>query len=523
MKFRSVQALFISLAALSLTGSISLKAKAQTVSDEDSVLSEQLNISEVIEHCYIPDTEGLQDNQQVSGLTVVPAEDDASHLAVTYDIVDAEGNVLRSVSADYGYVVDAETEQLQLYTRDLTYEYTNAEGQVVSISKEDAERLGGQVEVANYWTIDGYYVPTYLDEGRYVGKHSVLFYTRNGATKAGQEYVEDQYYGNPEIYKADVEFADDWGSLFWLPSLSYITTGTYSATYNKVEDMGGYWLLDEVKDDRYSSKEEAIRAAIMQARTYHGAYTIDADESRLVTEYIAEYAKVYQYYKNVGDAIWSESIPAIKEKLAKLKTPQTPEEEVQKEELEKQLEDAEKKYDEVQEIIQSIEENVPEVKEQVVSEEVAQESSVETKVEVKSEAVVSEPENKQSEEKQEQVEAEPEEIIEEELSEEIEEPEDKEERQVVIQSAHTDNGGSGDSGAAASGENTPVIEEPQDEAIDSVTITDEEAPLAVTMAGLIARGKWFAALGGASAAGAGVAVFEVKRRAAAKIIDKLNQ
>jgi chromosome segregation ATPase len=56
-----------------------------------------------------------------------------------------------------------------------------------------------------------------------------------------------------------------------------------------------------------------------------------------------------------------------------------------------------------------------------------------------------------------------------------------------------------------------------------VTIEEKETPLAITLAGLLQHGKWFAGLAGVFAAGAGVGVFEVKRRAATKIIDKLNQ
>ncbi|MBR5635590.1 MAG: hypothetical protein IKW81_01500, partial [Pseudobutyrivibrio sp.] len=59
---------------------------------------------------------------------------------------------------------------------------------------------------------------------------------------------------------------------------------------------------------------------------------------------------------------------------------------------------------------------------------------------------------------------------------------------------------------------------------ETITIPEEEeVPLAITLAGVLEHGKWFAGLAGVGAAGGGVAVFEAKRRAAAKIIDKLNQ
>ena len=51
----------------------------------------------------------------------------------------------------------------------------------------------------------------------------------------------------------------------------------------------------------------------------------------------------------------------------------------------------------------------------------------------------------------------------------------------------------------------------------------EEKPEAITFKGLLERGKWFVGLAGVSSAGAGVAAFEAKRRAAIKLLDKLNQ
>ncbi len=107
-----------------------------------------------------------------------------------------------------------------------------------------------------------------------------------------------------------------------------------------------------------------------------------------------------------------------------------------------------------------------------------------------------------------------EEIPEEELLEEV-----PEEAPVV---SHQ----SAESGSASgSGDVTEEVQpQPQPEMPpQTVTIQDEEAPKGVTLAGIMERGKWFVALGGVSVAGAGVGVLEAKRRAAMKILDKLNQ
>ena len=56
-----------------------------------------------------------------------------------------------------------------------------------------------------------------------------------------------------------------------------------------------------------------------------------------------------------------------------------------------------------------------------------------------------------------------------------------------------------------------------------VAIEEENPPLAITSAGVLQHVIWFACLAIVLVAGAGISIFEVKKRAAAKIIDKLNQ
>ena len=63
-------------------------------------------------------------------------------------------------------------------------------------------------------------------------------------------------------------------------------------------------------------------------------------------------------------------------------------------------------------------------------------------------------------------------------------------------------------------------EEEIEEILEESTEEEEET---ITMAGIMARGKWFVGLAGASTAGAGVVALEAKRRAAIKLLDKLNQ
>ena len=107
-----------------------------------------------------------------------------------------------------------------------------------------------------------------------------------------------------------------------------------------------------------------------------------------------------------------------------------------------------------------------------------------------------------------------EEIPEEELLEEV-----PEEAPIVSHQSAESGSTSGSGDVAEEVQPQPEPELPP----QTVTIQDEEAPKGVTLAGIMERGKWFVALGGVSVAGAGVGVLEAKRRAAMKILDKLNQ
>ncbi len=104
----------------------------------------------------------------------------------------------------------------------------------------------------------------------------------------------------------------------------------------------------------------------------------------------------------------------------------------------------------------------------------------------------------------------------------VEEPVEQEETttsESSNDSGKSSQGGSGSSALADSIE-TEIPAEPESE---TTTIVDEPTPEGITVAGIMARGKWFVALGGVSIAGVGVGLVEFKRRAAMKIIDKLNQ
>lgn len=95
-----------------------------------------------------------------------------------------------------------------------------------------------------------------------------------------------------------------------------------------------------------------------------------------------------------------------------------------------------------------------------------------------------------------------------------------------ISVAYTNPGEAGNNDAQVKSKSKPKYINPKNVPTvpgNIVKIGDEATPLAITLAGMIQHAKWFIALGGVSLAGGIVGIFEVKRRAAAKIIDKLNQ
>ena len=97
---------------------------------------------------------------------------------------------------------------------------------------------------------------------------------------------------------------------------------------------------------------------------------------------------------------------------------------------------------------------------------------------------------------------------------------------TVITTNNINNSIGGNAGGNGDGANNPgeISDTPEEITEGPVaTIPDEETPRAITIAGILARGKWFIGLAGVSTAGIGVAVLEAKHRAAIKLLDKLNQ
>ncbi len=510
----------------------------------------------VLQYYYIPQAEKLSEGQVISDFKMVPSEKDSSVMQVTYSVMDSSNNVLRTVNADYGYTVDSEDGQVKLFTKDLVYQYTNSDGTVATISKEEAEKLNGKIEIDNYWTVSGYYVPTYVDNYVYEGTRSIITHTKDSAMLAGKRYVVEMYSDPKVYYKQSIRFYSDWKVDRRLLGLEYITTGSFSARYNKVKDKGGYAISTDASSAHYSSDKEAYEAAyryaMAQAQNEQGAAYIDESESHFDTHYVVKYADIVDKYINNGDAVWNSTasgyvsyIDTIRTKLSTyrhlLEAVSNAKEEYriakQKTEeikakidaldggsdvisaaklagLELQLGKAENNLSEAKSNLEDAQKSLIKVKEIYNLRFNRANNSVDV-------GVV--PVNSVSEDN----------LAVEEIKDEVPEDDDEKKKAKKKSVANSDDGYYYYSNATE--ENNYVATQPgqgdvlqeempvEDPAVgETIFIPDEETPLAITADGILQHAKWFVGLAGVSAAGAGVALAEAKRRAAAKIIDKLN-
>ena len=480
--------------------------------------------------------------------------------------------------------------------KELVYQYTDADGQIVQVTEEEAEALNGQVEIADYWTVDGSYVPRYIDYMRYTGTRDAKRYSSKGAQQSGKEYVLDKYENNNDYYKTSIQFNDDWDIDKDSKTRTYETTGTFTAAYNKSSEKNGYAVSDAVKEEHFASESAAVGAVINEARTLHGAATIDEQESKLVSTNIKEFSQIVKNYVYLGgdEAAYKmlladaeqaksqleaarEKVQTIKDKLDSIKEDDSLLALVQVTFLEARLETATNSYNQAKDNLNVANKNLQDAKaiyankyQQIPEAPVPADSSQEEKQPDEGVSEVTVPEEITSDEKETDNQ-----LIEDiDALEELDEK-DSETKKVVVNEKSTSN----DSSYSHSSENTSIIKLPSSEdtneivennelvltdifpffnanndgnngqkssnsgnsqesvpqmpsivevpapqADETITIPDAATPKDITVNGLIQHRKWFVGLAGVSAVGGvGIGIFEFKRRAIAKILDKLNQ
>lgn len=584
--------------AVTTTGGAAEDSAAAVVALENEELTEEEAASIVDEASTSVETAGgvLQAagekyNNLVSEYDNAKAEYEAAVLAYATERAATQD----SLGEAQQNLLDAEARLTELErqieaAKELVYEYTDAKGQTVRLTEEEALKLDGQIEINSYWTIDGTYVPRYTDYMRYTGTRGTIFYNERSAIESGMEYVVDSYDNNKNYYKTYIVFNDDWKATRPTRGGSYETTGTFTASYNKVSERKGVSVSNEVKDSHYKSEADAVSAVEKEAAS-RGASGIDKDDSRLVSTYIQRYASILKKYiyssgdeqaynKLLSDVEQAradyntskEKVASLQDKLDNLKDDNSILALVQVTYLETRLEKATASYNQAKDNLAEANKNLEAAQSIYESRFAPADSSKEP---TDSTPTPAPSESQSPSEAVEVPEAtlpeEPEQTEETDKLLDITDLEDLEKTQTssetnVIRSAGRNsinlpeffeapmaiedpveeinpiqsivpellpflntNDGNGNSGGTSSGSDgttseDTVTEDAQDTINELVQIPDAATPKDITVDGLKEHKKWFVGLAGVSAAGAmGIGLFESKRRAIAKILDKLNQ
>ncbi|MBR5951951.1 MAG: hypothetical protein IKZ85_01605, partial [Pseudobutyrivibrio sp.] len=145
------------------TGLLSIRNGANGGRGGTNALAIDKYISTVVEYYYIPETEKISDGQSVSNFCMYDSEEDG-YVTVEYDVVDEDGETLRTGAAEYKYEIDDETGEIKISTREKVFHYTNKDGEEIYISKDDAERLSPDnlIEIDNYYSLSGSFALRYV-------------------------------------------------------------------------------------------------------------------------------------------------------------------------------------------------------------------------------------------------------------------------------------------------------------------------------------------------------------------------
>ena len=451
----------------------------------------------VLQNYYIPSTEELEDGQKISNFTSVASEDGAEYIHVSYDIVDSEGKVLRTINADYGYEIDSNSGQIQLYTRELTYQYNDSNGNPVVLAKDQAEKLNNTVVIGKET-----YIPLFKLDGKYEGARPIEKASRKASIAQGKEYVKNRYTPDREEYKVDVQFNDDWDASLRLLGLQWVTEGTYTATvYSRLDEKfsntGSPLWMDDSKD--YTSYISNVRAKVTAYDNLIKSVTDARTQYKDASNKVADIQKRLESLEQGGTLISATNMVR----------------------LEMQLNSAKETYSMAKDNLTKAKNALAEAKDIFTSRFPAlakpqgQTQSQNDSVEVQEFYPVS------------QLIA-LEDVIEEEL---VEEPNTLPIIQTngtvhaSVQDTNSENtvGGISAAGSQSLDDASEVESKIDTPPTEVIQIPEDETPLGITLSGIMERGKWFIGLAGVSVAAGGVAILEVKRHAAAKIIDKLNQ
>lgn len=548
------------------------------VAADDNKADAASYVETIVKYYYVPKQE-LSDGQHIADFTV--GENNGDYISISYNVVDDAGNILRNVTADYGYTIDKATGEISIFDNKLYYEYTNADGQVVRLTKEEAANLeNNRIEIGKYWTATGAYIPRYEEQAVYQGFIPFFNYSDAKAIAQGKEEIESLYATSPWHYNANADFVEGTKTPLLVSyalnikyNVSYDQVETYYIGANKIDYatlvdqyaksgrrvisssyelrqgivryIQEYKISDDIAGTEFDSYKEAIAAVVKEAGEQYGASNIDiANSTQLAVKENTKYADVFEKHINEGAALFRSlgkdytsyitnvraqlleytrllsevsaartgyadakaKVANLQGSIEKLNNADDVATAVQLAELQAKLDKAKIKLDIAKDNLDSAKESLSEAK-LLFNKRFNTAPAVPTTNSVQEEII----------------EAIPIEETEVEKPEELEELIEENERKPVNRQNNNNNSSTSENSLSDGQSEEGNV--PSEDNIENtiITIPEEETPKAITVAGLLARGKWFIGLAGVSTAGIGVAVLEAKHRAAIKLLDKLNQ
>lgn len=535
------------------TGLLSIRNGANGGRGGTNALAIDKYISTVVEYYYIPETEKISDGQSVSNFCMYDSEEDG-YVTVEYDVVDEDGETLRTGAAEYKYEIDDETGEIKISTREKVFHYTNKDGEEVYISKDDAERLSPDnlIEIDNYYSLSGSFALRYVSHlmfnRDYQGNEEDYRTIDPITIQDGIDHWKNVYtsYENGEVFSnVFVDFVSGTKSY---NGNTISVESKYDVFYNVAGEH--FFIPERYTDRRYNSEAEAAATLDEYVAVRGDGAIVDylasrdilkIEQQHVYSEVVSEYENrafsdsltemINSYYRLLGTVnVAKTRMLTANNRLTTLRTQMSTIEDNYTEivntsavvtSFEISLEKAEASYTEASDNLVTAEEKLEEAK-----------TAFEERFGITEEELsILEPAEEEEPEELEEIEevgevpiqAQPEVV--EEIEEELEEIEDEAVPTSFVGSTSHSSGA--DYGIAEMADE--IIQEMENPSLEQPTPApvvpkpQEEKPEKITVKGILERGKWFVGLAGVSSAGAGVAAFEAKRRAAIKLLDKLNQ
>ncbi len=487
-----------------------------------------------------------------------------NYIRLSYDVIDNNGN-RRTVEEDYGYTIQTSSGELYIYSRGAYYEFTDGNGNTRRMTEDEVNGrpgLPGEPDTVVSYVISGSIVPRYEDKQvRYVGTYNKPVYTEADAIAQGYNAILERQYNRPEYDNVSMSYVKGvythhgteyyiapYGDLDVYYGIKYnkvingqlerynineydasipyqtieaATTSLQNSIYRMLGQLGAveydsvasnFSIVQQVSKAKYENKSVIFSSNYRghNASNSNAGYVLPIDMIGIYRRLVQEIASAKSEY---ADAV--KNVEDIQAQLDRLESIKTPEAAANMAELQARLDKAQADMDAAKENLDLAKSALENAKTAYVNRFTVLEAADDSLVLEEVPSVKEEPEETIEDEEEE------EELEEEEEEEEIEEDE-------AVAAAIT--GGNGYSVSYNYGGILPAVED----FIADIPNIDETAPQPqqhsrksnkkeeITVAGVLEHGKWFVGLAGVSTAGAGVAALEAKRRAAMKILDKLN-